>query len=135
MASGVLIMKRRSAIKNRPVSKKKSARTVSGERNIRKLKKVIQADKKLQARLGRLRTGDEIYELLSKVGAEEGLTFTKRDFRRLVANPAKKTAELTPEEITSMAGGFHIYPPKTAYVQFGNTLIQTLRWFDIPLER
>jgi len=128
-------MKRRSASNKRPVPKRKPAKVVSGERNIRKLRKMIQTDKKLQASLGRLRTGDEIYEALSKVGAEEGLTFTKRDFRRLVANPAKNTAELTREEITSMAGGFHIYPPKTAYVQFGNTLIQTLRWFDIPLQR
>jgi len=128
-------MRQKRDSKQGSVSKRTSKRTVSGERNIGKLKKIIQADEALQARLGRLKTGDEIYEAISKLGAEEGLTFTKRDFKRLVADPARETSELTRDEITSMAGGFHIYPPKTAYVQFGNTLIQTLRWFNIPLRR
>ncbi len=107
----------------------------SGEENIRKLRKVIQADEALQEKLGRLKTGDDIFKALSELGAEKGLNFTKRDFTRLVADPDKKTDELTQDEITSMAGGFHLYPPKTAWIHFGNTLIQTLRWFDIRLQR
>ena len=106
-----------------------------GEANLKRLKELIRADRGLQKKLGGLRTGEAIYEALSKLGAEKGLTFTRRDFEQLVAHPERETAELTADEIRSMAGGFHIYPPKTANIDFGNTLIQTLRWFDIPLQR
>lgn len=103
--------------------------------NIQKLKRVIQADKKLQDRLGRLKTGEDAYQALSKLGKENGLPFTREEFQQFVAHPDRETGDLTPNEIKSIAGGFKIRPPKTAYVPFGNTLIQTLRWFEVPLQK
>lgn len=123
------------AKRERKVRSRSASKSDDGEKNIKKLRKLILDDDALQEKLGRLKTGEDIYAALRKIGDEKGLTFTKRDFKRLVADPERRTAELTVEEITSMAGGFHMYPPKTAQVHFGNTLIQTLRWFDIPLQR
>ncbi len=104
--------------------------------NIAKLKERIQSDRALRERLGSFTTGRELYAALINVGAEKGLVFTEEELNSLIAErTAEEPKELSPEELGSLAGRFRVYPPKTATVQFGDTLIRTSRWFGIPLRR
>lgn len=106
------------------------------KKNIGKLKKLIQSDSALRERLGTFTTGRELHGALISVAAEKGLAFTEEELQRLITEQtAGESGELSPEELGSLAGRFHIYPPKTATVKFGDTLILTSRWFGIPLRR
>jgi hypothetical protein len=108
----------------------------ASKKDIDKLKELIQADEALQRRLGAFTTGQELQAALAKVGAKHGLALTEAEIGAFVAKQtARDAVELSPEELVSLAGGFHIRPPKTATVQFGDTLIRTTRWFGIPLRR
>jgi predicted ribosomally synthesized peptide with nif11-like leader len=104
--------------------------------NIQKLKKLIQSNQALREKLGASTTGKELHRALISVAAAEGLALTEDELQRFITKEtADESAELSPGELESVAGRFHIYPPKTATVQFGETLIRTSRWFGIPLRR
>ena len=106
------------------------------KKDVHKLKELMHGDEGLRRKLGSVTTGQDLYATLIRVGAEKGLVFSKEDIESLIAEEtAGQSAELTPDELGSMAGRFHIYPPKTATVRFGDTLIRTSRWFGIPLRR
>jgi hypothetical protein len=102
---------------------------------IGKLRKLIQADEALRERLGTLRTGQELHAALVRVGAKSGLKITAEEIESFIAEQTAGPVELSPDELVSLAGRFHIRPPKTATIQFGDTLIRTSRWFGIPLRR
>jgi hypothetical protein len=104
--------------------------------DIDKLKKLVQGDDALRKRLGALSTGQELNAALARAGAEKGLHVTAEEIESFVAQQtAGEPVELSPDELVSLAGRFHIRPPKTATVRFGDTLIRTSRWFGIPLRR
>jgi hypothetical protein len=103
---------------------------------VHKLKELVHTDEALRKKLGSITTGQDLYATLISVGAEKGLVFTKGELESVIAQETRgESTELTPDEIASMAGRFHIHPPKTATVRFGDTLIRTSRWFGIPLRR
>ena len=104
--------------------------------NIHKLKKLIQSDQALREKLGASTTGRELHRALLSVAAAKGLPLKEDELQSFITREtADESAELSPGELESVAGRFHIYPPKTATVQFGETLIRTSRWFGIPLRR
>ena len=108
------------------------------ERNhdIAKLRDLVRSDDALRKELGSLTTGDELHAALARVGAENGLRVTEKEIEAWVTEQSAGTSdELSPDELASMAGRFHLYPPKTATVRFGDALIRTSRWFGIPLQR
>src|SRR5262249_22303631 len=109
---------------------------VMPKQNIRKLKKLIQSDKTLRQKLGTYTTGQELQSSLVKLAAQKGMAITEDELRTFITEQtAGDSDELSPEELGSLAGRFHIRPPKTATVQFGDTLIRTSRWFGITLRR
>jgi len=106
------------------------------ENDFVRLKEMVQSDDALREELGALTTGEELHAALARVGAERGLAVTAEEIESWVTQQsAGRSNELRPDELVSMAGRFHLYPPKTATVRFGDTLIRTSRWFDIPLRR
>jgi predicted ribosomally synthesized peptide with nif11-like leader len=105
-------------------------------KDIHKLRDLMRRDEALRKKLGSITTGQDLYATLVSVGAEKGLVFTKEEIESLIAEETKgEPVELSPDELRSLAGGLHIRPPKTATVQFGDTLIRTSRWFGIQLRR
>lgn len=106
------------------------------KKDLVRLKRVVESDDALRKELGSLTTGDELHAALARVGAEHGLSVTVEEIEAWVTEQSRGASdELKPEELASMAGRFHLYPPKTANVRFGDTLIRTTRWFGIPIQR
>jgi predicted ribosomally synthesized peptide with nif11-like leader len=104
--------------------------------NIHKLKKLVQSDEALREKLGACTTGKELHRALISVAAAKGFALSEDELQSFITQEtADDSVELSPGELESVAGRFHIYPPKTATVQFGETLIRTSRWFGIPLRR